>query len=149
MTFDDGSAAKPLPLLDADAVVRDLGNDLEIYHEVVAMFLEDLVVVRAALAAALSVAALLPVIHEAANSLGVIGALRGAQQLRATEKPAAQRPDDQPRRGRADRNPSPRRCRNRLAVLVGPADRPVLTRSGFTCGPGAQAADPVPPPRQR
>jgi hypothetical protein len=84
MTFDDISAVGPL--LDADAVVRDLGNDREIYCEVAALFLEDLGTVRAALAAELPVGALLPVIHEAANSLGVIGALRGAQQVRATEQ---------------------------------------------------------------
>ena len=77
-----------LPVLDADGVVRDMGNDMESYRAVADMFLEDLTVMRNALARATgaSAASLVPAIHEAANSLGVIGARRGAAVVRNTER---------------------------------------------------------------
>jgi hypothetical protein len=80
--FDD------LPILDADWVVRDMGHDVEGYREVAAMFIEDLPILRArlALSASSTPAALVAVIHEVANSLGVIGARRGAARVRMTER---------------------------------------------------------------
>ncbi len=80
--FDD------LPILDADWVVRDMGHDVEGYREVAAMFIEDLPILRArlALGASSTSAALVAVIHEVANSLGVIGARRGAAHVRMTER---------------------------------------------------------------
>ena len=80
--FDD------LPILDADWVVRDMGHDVEGYREVAAMFIEDLPILRArlALSASSTSAALVAVVHEVANSLGVIGARRGAARVRMTER---------------------------------------------------------------
>ena len=76
-----------LPVLDADWVVRDMGQDAEGYREVASMFLEDLGVSRASLLRGADGAALalLPMIHELANSLGVIGARRATAQVRQTE----------------------------------------------------------------
>ena len=53
-----------------------------------AMFIEDLPILRArlALSASSTPAALVAVIHEVANSLGVIGARRGAARVRMTER---------------------------------------------------------------
>jgi len=76
-----------LPLLDAENAIRDMGADQEGYCEVSAIFLEelpallDLLELRSHGASA----TILPVIHEAANSLGVIGASRGEQRLRELE----------------------------------------------------------------
>ena len=77
-----------LPVLDADWVVRDMGDDAESYREVASMFLKDLPVLRATLArgARSSSAALISVIHEVANSLGVIGARRGTARVRLAER---------------------------------------------------------------
>jgi len=77
-----------LPVLDADWVVRDMGDDPESYREVASMFLKDLPVLRATLAqgARSSSAALISVIHEVANSLGVIGARRGTARVRLAER---------------------------------------------------------------
>ena len=76
-----------LPVLDADWVVRDMGQDIEGYREVASIFLEDIGVSRAGLLAGVDGAAvvLLPLIHELANSLGVIGARRGTALVRRTE----------------------------------------------------------------
>lgn len=83
--FEDIST---LPVLDAEWVVRDMGNDMEAYRAVADMFLEDLTVMSTALdrANGESAACLVPAIHEAANSLGVIGARRGAAVVRNTER---------------------------------------------------------------
>ena len=77
-----------LPVLDADWVVRDMGDDPESYREVASMFLKDLPVLRATLAqgARSSSAAFISVIHEVANSLGVIGARRGTARVRLAER---------------------------------------------------------------
>jgi len=84
----DGVGFDDLPILDADWVVRDMGHDLEGYREVAAMFIEDLPILRARLAASASSSseALVAAIHEVANSLGVIGAKRGAARARAIER---------------------------------------------------------------
>lgn len=85
MWLDDISS---LPELDAEWVVRDLGDDLEAYRAVADMFLDDLSAMRISLARSLgeSAQALVPTIHEIANSLGVIGARRGAAQVRDAER---------------------------------------------------------------
>jgi HPt (histidine-containing phosphotransfer) domain-containing protein len=77
-----------LPELDAEWVVRDFGNDEESYRAVADMFLSDLAALRQSLVRAPgeSVATLMPAIHEIANSLGVIGARRGAAQVRDAER---------------------------------------------------------------
>lgn len=77
-----------LPELDADWVVRDLGNDEEAYRAVAGMFLEDLPAMHKSLdrISDKSAMALVPAIHEIANSLGVIGAQRGAALVRDAER---------------------------------------------------------------
>ncbi len=76
-----------LAVLDADWVVRDMGQDVEGYLEVAEIFLEDLAASRAGLSSGAggTAVALLPLIHELANSLGVIGARRGTALVRRTE----------------------------------------------------------------
>ena len=88
MNINDADDASHLPELDAEWVVRDMGNDEEAYRAVADMFLEDLAVMRDALNRSTgdSATKLLPAIHEAANSLGVIGARRGAAVVRGTER---------------------------------------------------------------
>jgi HPt (histidine-containing phosphotransfer) domain-containing protein len=77
-----------LPELDADWVVRDLGDDEEAYRAVAGMFLEDLPAMHHSLDRIndQSAVALVPAIHEVANSLGVIGARRGAALVRDAER---------------------------------------------------------------
>ncbi len=84
----DGVGFDDLPILDADWVVRDMGHDAEGYREVAAMFIEDLPILRARLAVSASGTseALVAAMHEVANSLGVIGARRGAARARFIER---------------------------------------------------------------
>jgi len=65
-----------------------MGCDEDAYRAVADMFLEDLAVMRGSLTRASggSAADLVPIIHEVANSLGVIGARRGAARVRYTER---------------------------------------------------------------
>lgn len=89
--MQDKSAEQPStvpPLLDSQAAIQDLGGDLEGYLEVSAVFLDDLQVQMERLdsRSQSTPAAILPVIHEVANSLGVIKALRSEQQVRQLER---------------------------------------------------------------
>jgi HPt (histidine-containing phosphotransfer) domain-containing protein len=85
---DDG-ADPSLPVLDAAWVIRDMGQDAEGYAELVGIFLEDVPAtlnVLAGIEGGVVSDALLALIHEACNSMGVIGARRGAAQMHALER---------------------------------------------------------------
>ncbi|MDH4393173.1 MAG: hypothetical protein QE285_17345 [Aquabacterium sp.] len=88
MKLDDSSDCSTLPVLDASWVVRDMGDDLEGYRDVAGFFVEDVGSMREQVraAAAVSALAMVPVIHEVANSMGVIGAWRGVCMVRALER---------------------------------------------------------------
>ncbi len=82
----DGHA---LPVLDTNLVIADMGQDRDAYSELAEVFLIELPKTLSALeraSAGANPAALLALIHEACNSLGVIGAMRGAAQTRALER---------------------------------------------------------------
>lgn len=86
---DASSSVQGLPVLDADWVIRALGHDPRDYAELVEIFMAELPKTLAALqlnAAGANPDALLSLIHEACNSLGVIGARRGAAQTHALER---------------------------------------------------------------
>lgn len=75
-----------LPILDVVRVMRDMNDDGEIYREVATVFLEDARPQRERLErVAGDPAAAIAAIHEVANSLGIIGALRGEQAVRQAE----------------------------------------------------------------
>jgi HPt (histidine-containing phosphotransfer) domain-containing protein len=76
-----------LPVLNAEQVMRDMNDDGEIYREVAQVFLDDAHVQHGHLAAAGSDrSAVIAIIHEVANSLGIIGASRGEQAVRQAER---------------------------------------------------------------
>lgn len=82
----DGHA---LPVLDTNLVIADMGHDRDAYSELAEIFLAELPKTLSALdrtSASANSDALLALIHEACNSLGVIGAMRGAAQTRALER---------------------------------------------------------------
>jgi len=90
-TADHGASisVQALPVLDLDWVIRAIGDDPRDYAELVEIFMAELPKMLVALqrsAAGANPDALLSVIHEACNSLGVIGALRGAAQTHALER---------------------------------------------------------------
>ena len=75
-----------LPILDVVRVMRDMNDDGEIYREVATVFLEDTRPQRERLErVAGDPAAAIVALHEVANSLGIIGALRGEQAVRQAE----------------------------------------------------------------
>ncbi len=88
MNLVDCSDCTTLPVLDAAWVVRDMGNDLEGYRDVAGFFVEDVQSMRDQLMAngAGSSLVLVPVIHEVANSMGVVGAWRGVCAVRSIER---------------------------------------------------------------
>ena len=76
-----------LPVLNAEQVMRDMNDDGEIYREVAQVFLEDAHVQHGHLATVGSDrSAAIAIIHEVANSLGIIGASRGEQAVRLAER---------------------------------------------------------------
>lgn len=81
---------KRLPVFDSQAFVRDLGGDINAAREVAAFFVEDSMAVQDELQRSCDqpVSALLPVIHEIANSMGVVGCLRGLCVVRGLEERA-------------------------------------------------------------
>lgn len=87
MTPPDLTEASTLPLLDAAATIRDMDDDIEGYREVAATFLEELTPTIEALSreAARGLPAIVPVLHEAANSMSIVGAQRGAAIVRQLE----------------------------------------------------------------
>lgn len=88
MNLADCSDCATLPVLDVAWVVRDMGDDLAGYRDVAGFFIEDVQAMRAQILAngAQSCPAMVPVIHEVANSMGVVGAWRGVCAVRAIER---------------------------------------------------------------
>ncbi len=82
------TAPSQLPVLDAQGVMRAMGDfSGDIYREVGEVFLEDLPSMRRSLRTAEgSAEALIPALHELANSLGVVGAQRGEALVRDLER---------------------------------------------------------------
>lgn len=81
-------ASFDLPVLDTAGAILNLGSD-EIYQELARIFLQDLPAMRDRLGQAGAVPALPALIagvHEVANSLGIIGALRGERLTRRLEQ---------------------------------------------------------------
>lgn len=77
-----------LPVLDTAGAILNLGSD-EIFRELAQIFLQDLPAMQDRLGRAGAVPALpelIAAVHEAANSLGIIGALRGESLTRRLEQ---------------------------------------------------------------
>ena len=88
MNLDDCSDCTTLPVLDAAWVVRDMGDDVAGYRDVAGFFAEDVRAMREEIRAAgeRSALAMVPVIHEVANSMGVVGGWRGVCAVRSIER---------------------------------------------------------------
>jgi hypothetical protein len=84
----ESSDCATLKVLDAAWVVRDMGDDLEGYKDVAGFFVEDVRAMRAQILACGTqpVVGMVPLIHEVANSMGVVGAWRGVCALRGIER---------------------------------------------------------------
>ncbi len=84
----ESSDCTTLKVLDAAWVVHDMGDDLEGYRDVAGFFIDDVKAMRAQIMAAAAQPGvdLVPVIHEVANSMGVVGGWRGVCALRALER---------------------------------------------------------------
>jgi len=84
----ESSDCTTLKVLDAEWVVRDMGDDLEGYRDVAGFFVEDVKSMREQIVSAGTQAGvdMVPAIHEVANSMGVVGAWRGVCALRTIER---------------------------------------------------------------
>jgi len=87
MTTCENFESSNWPVLDAQAVIRDMDNDAAGYREVAIIFLEEVDPTLQSLAAQAGqgLSALVPILHEAANSMSIIGARRGANLVRQME----------------------------------------------------------------
>lgn len=72
-------------ILDPMRAIAHMGGDLDIYQDVAGIFLEDAHRVRGLLEQTVDEYQLLPVLHELANSFGIIGAVRGELMVREFE----------------------------------------------------------------
>jgi len=79
--------ASELPEIDIDAAIASMENDVEGYAAIADVFIEECAPTQLALerAVASGTANLLPILHEIANSLDVVGATQSGRMVRDLE----------------------------------------------------------------